>query len=442
MQLGKFLKSRGPILGLVILLGYGLLIFMIYFTGYHAMPANMDKIPVTVINQDGHTSTSLSKQIKQALPFKTVKTGSNLANAKTQLNQRHTYMIVDIPKGFSADVKANRTTNLNFYINESNQTSLVSGMKSAAATIGTQVNQGVVLQKNTVALAKPQLTRLKTSLQRAQSKQKAQLATAQQQIAAAPASQQKQLNSQLQVKVSKTRAKATKQAKQREQKIVKQSENQAKRVANSVRTKIHRVNQVKSGLNYSLAPFIANLSLYLGTMIGTLLLYGTFAKFAPKIGRFKAFINLEFAMVLLALIGGAIDTWGFLAMMGLSSSKFTGLFVTHALAVFAAYNLNSILVLLLGQMGTAVNIFITMLQVVAGAGMIPLLTMNSFFKGIHSVMPMYYGIVADFNVMYGGAGTNSLWIDLIILTGVIFLINLVVVTFRKQQPMLHFEDLS
>lgn len=110
------------------------------------MPNHLDQLPVTVVNQD-RQSKKIANQLKKALPFDTVKTTTDLNQAKHQLNTRKTYLIVAIPKQFNKDIRANKQTTLNFYVNESNQTSVVSGMKSVAQTVGTTVNNNVLLQK-------------------------------------------------------------------------------------------------------------------------------------------------------------------------------------------------------------------------------------------------------------------------------------------------------
>lgn len=441
MQFKKFITSKGPILALIIGLIYGVVIFAIYYTGYQAMPNNLDQLPVTVVNQDAG-SKKLSRQLKKALPFETVKTSTDLKQAKAQLNQRKTYLIVAIPKNFAKDVKANRTVNLNFYINESNQTSVVSGMKAVAQSIGTTVNQQVVLQKGTLMLGQTALTQLQTSVAQEKATMQAQVTKQKQTIAQAPAAQQAQLSTALNTQVATQTQQAKTKAAAQKQAILKQTKKTAEPLAHSVQTKIHRQNKVATGLNHSLAPFIANLAIYIGALIGTLLLYGTFVKFAKTIGRFKAFVNLQFSMAIVAIVSAALVSWAMVAMMGISAESFMALWGTHSLMIFAAYNFNAILMLVMGQMGTVFNIFWTMLQVVAGAGMIPVAAMNGFFKGIHAWMPMYYGVAADFNTMYGGIGNQSLWLNLAGLTLVYLVINLMIVTIRKTQTMVQFEKLS
>lgn len=78
----------------------------------------------------------------------------------------------------------------------------------------------------------------------------------------------------------------------------------------------------------------------------------------------------------------------------------------------------------------------------AGAGMVPVITMNSFFNAAHFVSPLYYGVAADFNVMYGGTGTNKIWFNSMVMMFVLIVINLIIVALRKRQPMLQFNQLS
>lgn len=131
-----------------------------------------------------------------------------------------------------------------------------------------------------------------------------------------------------------------------------------------------------------------------------------------------------------------------IGMMGLAWSKLLTLWLIHGLILFGSYNFNEMLILAIGQIGTALNIFLTMIQVVAGAGMVPVATMNEFFKISHYISPMFYGIRADFNTMFGGPAIIGAMTGLEILTIAVLLVNLLIVALRKRQPMLQFEQLS
>ncbi|ANK61448.1 YhgE/Pip domain-containing protein [Loigolactobacillus backii] len=441
MKLKKFLFSRGPILSLIVAILFGVFVFMIYYSGYHAMPTNLDQLSVTVVNQD-KASQKLQGQLKSALPFDHVKTTENLSQAKKDLNDRKTNFIVAIPDNFQANIKQNKSTALNFYINESMQTSVVSSMRTIAKTIGANVNQQVIVQKGQTMLTESQLGILQKSVATQKSALEKEVAAGKQTIAAAPAASQPALSAQLQQKTQAGTQKIQSTANTQESAIKQKVAQTYKPVSNSVKTKIHRVNKVKSGMNNSMAPFIANLAIYLGSLIGVLVLYGTYVKFAKQFGRFQSFGLLEVTMAILAIVSTSIVSASIVWSMGLAGSKFVGLWINHSLMLFAAYNLNAVLVLILGQVATTLNIFLTMIQVVAGAGTLPVASLNGFFTVAHYVSPIYYGVMSDFNTMYGGPSSTSLLLQLGLLIVGLIVVNLIIVTFRKKQPMLQLESLS
>lgn len=439
--LWKFLTSRGVLITLGMVMVYGCLIFMIYFTGYHAMPTKFNELPVTIVNQNGNNKR-LAKQLQSTLPFKHIHEEQSLGDAKQQLNARRTYLIIDIPANFTKVVKQNQTAKLDFYVNESVQTSVSSGMTSVAKTIGSNVNQQVMVQKGEAMLAKEPLAKLQGEVTEKQRQLTDKVATQQQQIASAPAAAQPDLNRQLQAQAKQGQQQIAQVATEKQQDIQTQVKKGYEPVANSVSTNIHRVNKVRSGLNYGLAPFILTLAMYIGALLGSLLLYGTFVKFAATVGRFKSFGMLEIAMALISLAAAAVVVGAIIPQMHLAGHQFGQLWLNHSLEMFAAFNLNSVLILLLGQMGTSLNIFLTMLQVVAGAGMIPVVVMNGFYHALHVVSPMFYTIAADMNIMYGGTGTGQLWLQFSVLIVGLVVLNLVIVAFKKHQTILDFAKLS
>ncbi|GAY72193.1 hypothetical protein [Lentilactobacillus kosonis] len=102
-------------------------------------------------------------------------------------------------------------------------------------------------------------------------------------------------------------------------------------VGHSVTTKIHKVNPVRTGLNYSLAPFIVNLAIYIGSMIGTVVLFTAYSKATMNVGRLKAFGMLEIAMILIAIISSGVTIAIISPSMHLGSNVFTQLWFNHAL---------------------------------------------------------------------------------------------------------------
>lgn len=332
-------------------------------------------------------------------------------------------MIVEIPHNFTEKVTANKQANLNFYINDANQSLVVSGLKNIANNIGTAVNTGIMLQKSKTIMSKAMTQQLMQNNQ-------ADLAQAQAQIASLPASQQRAAAQQLEQEQAKQQA------------VVNDKVNTAfDGVDNSVKTNIKEVNKISIGINNSMAPFFISLASYLAALIGTLLLYGTYVKFTATNGRFKSFAAMETAMLTLSIFGGIIVTVTVIPLTSAKWDNFLAVFVAHSLEFWGAYNLNAVFILLLGQIGAAINILLTMLQVVAGAGMVPVQIMTPFFKGIHALSPMYYSIMSDYDLLYGN-GAYSLWLSALSIIIGYLVLNSIIVYFKKKQPMLAFSKLA
>lgn len=143
MSFKKFIVSKGVIGALIIVLFYGLLMVGIYFSGYKVVPSKINQLPVAIVNQD-KDSTTLKKQLKKSLPFKHVKTDLNMKQAKSQLNDREIYLIIDIPKDFNANLKkidGQSKGELKFYINYANPMTSVSAMETVAKSVGNHVQK-------------------------------------------------------------------------------------------------------------------------------------------------------------------------------------------------------------------------------------------------------------------------------------------------------------
>lgn len=403
MKLQKFLTSKGTLLAFSVTLIYGILVFLIYFTGYHAMPNHMNRLPVTIVNQDKNSKT-VAHQVKASLSkkFDKVSETTNLSQAQNDLNARKTYLIVDIPHNFANDIQNNRATTLHFYVNESNPSTVVSTMKSVATTIGNTVQKKVIVQKSEAALTASATQQLTSQVQ------------------SLPAAQQQRAVAQVHQQVEKTYAP----------------------IANGVAVQIHRTNKVKSGLNYAMAPFFTNIAMYLSSLVGALLLYGTYAKFAKSAGRWKPFAAMQVAIILISAISTGIIKVTVMDLVGAPLNHFLSAWLGQFFVMWGSFELNSVFMLLLGQIGASVNIFFTMIQVVSSAGMVPVVTMNTFFRLAHYVSPLYYGAQMDFNTFYGGSGNDILLCSMIGLVISLLVINIVIVSFRKKQAVLNFENLS
>ncbi|RHW51827.1 hypothetical protein DS831_00375 [Bombilactobacillus bombi] len=441
MKLKNFFSSKGIILALIVTIVYGSLIFWIYDSGYQGVPKDIKELPVTIVNQD-FKSKKLAQQLKKSLPFKDIHESENLSQSKKDLQQRKTYLLINIPPKFTQDIKQGHKVKLHFYLNDSNPTAIANSLNLMTQRLGQIVNQNLALKKQTLILAQPALRELKQSIQQQQIDSQAKLQIAQQQIALAPAAQQPQLQVELRQQIQAQKQQAKVQIQQQKRAVINRNNMKAQNVVQPVTTRVHHRNYVHSGMNNLMAPFFNNIALYLGAMIGSLILYGVYVKFVSDIGRLRAFADLELAFVFLAVVGSAIVTAITLKIMPISFAKYCNIMLGHIVSLFLYYNFNLIMILLFGQIGASFNIIFTMIQIVSGAGIVPVLVMNNFFKSVHYFSPLYYGIQNDFNLMYGGDLTSQQQIGTILLLITCLCINFVIVTIRKKQPMLHFESLS
>ncbi|MCZ3622853.1 YhgE/Pip domain-containing protein [Lactobacillus mulieris] len=409
MQIRKFFKSKGVIIAALAVIIYSLAVFGIYFNGYKPMPDKVKDLPITIVNQDAKAST-IEKNLKENLPFKTIHLSSDLSKSKKDLKNNKVYMVIEIPKNFTQKISENKSTQLNFYINEANQYPVVNGMKNIASQISSSINRNVIVKKTQVMLTKQAMAQMQKEL-----------AT----IAA---------QSPAQAKVAQKAA---------NEKVANMVNENTNKLADSVQTQIYRINPVKNGMNYAMAPFFLNMAGYIGALFGTILLYGTYAKFAKSIGRFKAYANLELAFAVMAFLGSLAMTFAAVWIGKYQGHLFAQLIFTHWLVLMGAYNLNAILVLLLGQMGTAINTLFTMIQVIAGGGMIPLQVASPFFNFWHYISPIYYGTLTDFKLL-AETTTNigQYWLGAVWLIVGLVIANLIIVSLRKTQPMTNFESLA
>lgn len=442
MNFKKFISSRGTVIALLITVIFGGLVFWIYDSGYKNMPSKIKELPIEIINQDPD-SKDLAENIKAKAPFKHVKISSDLKKGKQNLDQRKSYLLIAIPAHFKHNLLHGKNVKVKFYLNDSNQMSVSSSLNAVANKMGQEIDKKIQVQNQTIKIAKPQLAKLQLELNKQRANAEIEINTARRSIAQAPKQMQPALIKKLKTQTALSQKQVVKKALKQKQQIIFQSKQKA--LAQQRKTSsftIQHRNSVPKGLNNALAPFFINITLNLGTLMGALLLYGVYAKFASKIGRWKSFAYLECTYLLIAFLASLIVSAIDLKILPGSMANYSNIMFGHTLAIFLYYNFNTIALLLLGQIGTPINIILTMIQVVSGAGIIPLIGMNSFFNLVHYVSPVYYGIQSDFNFLYGGTFSSEQQIGFWLLLVGILLVNMIIVTIRHKQPTLKFDELS
>lgn len=403
MSFKKFLQSKGVIGSLIIILFYGLLMVGVYFSGYQAIPSKVDQLPVAIVNQDSD-SRPLTTQMKDKLPFKHIKTNLTLSEAKAQLKDRKIYLIINVPEHFNnniKDVTHNSTASLKFYINYSNPTTVTTTMETASKALGSQIQKSVLLKQGQGILTAAELNQLQKEVTEA--------------VTANPDQQEKIL----------------KQANTTKAETVDQINSTYGKIANSYNDNIIKINPVPLGMHHSMAPFFLTLSFYIGSMIAAMLIVTSYKSFAPLIGRWRAYLYTEITIGLLSLLAPLIIVGLGKYMLNFNTSTYWQLWLTHSIELFSALNVNLIFSLILGQLGIMVNMPFMLIQVISGAGMIPQRILPDFFKLMSYISPSFYAIQSDFNILYGGNGTQTLWLQLLMIGIVAIALHLVIVAFQK-----------
>lgn len=403
MQFRKFLISKGVIGAFIIVIFYGLLMVGVYLSGYQAVPDRVDQLPVAVVNED-NDSTNLKNQLTDLLPFKHVKTDLSLETAKKDLNDRKIYLIINIPKDFNKHLKTldkPSQSQLKFYINYANPMTSVSAMEAVAKSIGANVQKSVLIQQGKGILSAAELGQLETQTKAL--------------IAANPA----------QKDVILKQADTTKEA------ATTKINDAYTNIAQSYKYTIVKINKVPSGMHHTMAPFFITLAIYIGSMIGAMLIVTAYKSFAPLIGHWRSYLYTEIAIVLISILAPLLVVGLSKALLHFDTSAYWHLWINHSIELFAGLNVNLIFSLILGQIGIMINMPFMIMQVVSGAGLIPRPILPGFFKAISNISPCFYSIRADYNVLYGGSGTTSLLLKLFTIGLIAIVIHVVIVTFQK-----------
>lgn len=144
MKLPTFLLSKGVIYAIILAIFYQIAMVGLYIYGYHVLPNGVNQLAVNVVNQDGDKGVAIERELTSTLSasFRKVVTGKSLDESKEALDHRETQMVMVIPEHFVDDLTAG-TTVLDFYMDESNTTTVTNTMEAVAKSITEHVNQTI-----------------------------------------------------------------------------------------------------------------------------------------------------------------------------------------------------------------------------------------------------------------------------------------------------------
>ncbi len=342
MKLTKFLITKGVIYAIILAIFYQIAMVGLYIYGYHVLPNGVNLLAINVVNQDGNKGTAIEKELVPTLSksFRKVITDKDLDESKAELDNRQVQMIVVIPENFVNDLTSGKST-IDFYIDESNTTTVINTMEAVAKSITDNFNQ---------AINQGKLTNILNSLN-------------------VNVTQQEKITEQLNSSV----------------------------VQNNV-----YINKAPGSMDYVMAPSFLSIATYASSMVAAIVLMNIFLAFIPIIGKWKAFQYVEMAGCVIAILAPLFGVIMARILISIGLQKLVIIYLQQVFMQLTAFQFTLIFSVLLGQNGIFINIPLLLAQTIAGGGTMPLQIMPDLFKVISYITPMYPNTQIDFGLLFGG----------------------------------------
>ncbi len=342
MKLTKFLLSKGVIYAIILAAFYQITMVGLYIYGYHVLPNGVNLLAINVVNQDGDKGTAIEEELVPTLSksFSKVITDKGLDESKEELDNRQIQMIIVIPENFVNDL-ASGNSKLDFYIDESNTTTVVNTMEAVAKSITDNFNQ---------AINQGKLTNILNSLN---------------------------------VNVTQ------------QEKITEQLNNSV--VQNNV-----YINNAPSSMDYVMAPSFLSIATCASSMVVAIVLMNIFLAFIPIIGKWKAFLYVEITGCVIAVLAPLFGVMMARILISISIQKLVIVYLQQIFMQITAFQFALIFSVLFEQNGIFINIPLMLAQTIAGGGTMPLQIMPDLFKVISYFTPMYPNTQIDFGLLFGG----------------------------------------
>lgn len=369
-----FLKNKVISGGIFMLVFYQIVMISIFMYGYSAVPKNVTELTVAIVNEDPVMGDSFVTQLKEGLPFN-VKTNMPLNDAKTDLENRDIHLVVHIPSDFSQNIKENgKQGNLEFFINESNPTLVASSMQSIADEVGAQITNQVQTQSFVSAFTAMNV----------------------------PAEQATQMVTGIMEKIS---------------------------------VDVKKTNTQPIGMHNQMAPMFLTMAMYVGAMIFSMMSVQALHEVRQSMGKWRAFFSLQLTNIVIAIVAPLVGLSIYFIVQGYGVETFLGVWMVHALQIFASIQFTTVAFLLLGQSGMLLNIPLLLTQTIANGATIPYDMMPGLFKFVSHISPMFYSIHLDYNLFFGGGNTGTYAMCLVLVALGALIINTLLHKFRHYKPV-------
>lgn len=377
MKFKQFLKTRGAIAAIFMGIFYAIAMLGIFLPGYSAIPGNVDKLPIAIVNDDaGEYGAQIASQLEENLPFKDIETDLSNSQALKDLDKNNLALVVHIPETFSVDLqKGEVSSSIDFTINEAGATTVSSTINSVVTQINNQLStqfsqqtaQGVLMNFNV-------------------------------------------------------------------------PEDQAAELANKIETaytgNVVSINEIPDGMNNNMLPMFLTMAGYVGAMIGAMQLVAAFKASRGKASKTKLFLYVQSTALLIAVTSSLIALGITYLVNQPSGELFFGILGQQILNYLVCFNFTAILLFLVGEGGMILNLPILLFQTLANGATIPRDMMYLPYEWMSHISPMYYSVQAYFANMYGGISPSPFIWSMVAIGAVAMLINIVIVTFvHKHVPV-------
>lgn len=342
MKLTKFLLSKGVIYAIILAVFYQIAMVGLYIYGYHVLPNGVNQLSINVVNQDGDKGEAIEKELVPTLSksFSKVITDKELTESKEELDSRQIQMIIVIPENFVSNLETGKST-MDFYIDESNTTTVINTMEAVAKSVTDNFNQAINQGKLTNILKSLNVT-------------------------------------------------------------IKKQEQIKEQLNNSVVQNNVYMNKAPGSMDYVMTPSFLSIAAYASSMVVAIVLMNIFLAFIPMIGKWKAFQYVEITGCVIAVVAPLFGVIMARILISISMQKLIIIYLQQILMQITAFQFTLIFSLFFGQNGIFVNIPLMLAQTIAGGGTMPLQIMPDPFKVISYFTPMYPNTQINFGILYGG----------------------------------------
>ncbi|OHR55774.1 MULTISPECIES: YhgE/Pip domain-containing protein [unclassified Staphylococcus] len=377
MKYIEFLKTRGATGAIFMGIFYALVMLAIFLPGYKAMPGNVDKLPIAIVNDDtGDYGNQISKQLNKSLPFDNIKKDISNSKANKDLEHNDLNLVIHIPKDFSSNLKSGKDTpGLDFKINDASPTMISQSMDSIATNINSQLSEQFSNQTTGAVLK--------------------------------------------QMKVPE-----------------KQVDGLVKQINASYSGEVSHINELPSSMNVKMLPMFLTLAGYVGAMIGSMQLVSSFNLLRSKASKTRLFIYVQFTALLIAISSSLVALGVTYFINDLDGKLFLSMLGQLTLNYMVSFNFTAIVVFLIGEAGMILNIPILLIQTIANGATMSRDMMPGLYNWISHISPMYYSVQAHFANLYGSISQGPYILSMGAAGLGALLINILIVTFiHKKSPV-------